>query len=127
MVFFLIIELMPGISFTQSRIMQILGGLCYGVLIALVPKIIEFVKTPKTLISKFVTGSIITAIALFLVNSQAPHILSAGRGTIGNIDLIVFTIPKLFDLPSKVAVFITCAIFLNICSIILATLSSKKL
>jgi hypothetical protein len=113
---------MPGFVLANGPMGKVLAGLGYGLVYMLITDVLHFFKLPQTNLLRFASGLIMTSGYLFLLNSQLSNFLTLKKGYIGNIDCIIFTIPKIVTLDTQVLMIFASALILLLCSIILEKL-----
>jgi hypothetical protein len=126
LVFWAFVNAMPGLDSPKGPIGLAISGFFYGLVIAFLPNILKFFKFPVNFWGKFLIGTLLTLLLLSMLNFLITGIISFGPGYIGGSDFIIFTIPRLVNLPNAVIVIIVSAVLLVLCSIMLESLSKKK-
>src|SRR5262249_6583894 len=100
-------------------------GLLYALVYTSLPNILKFFKFPVNFWGKLLIGTLFTLLYLVLLNFLLTGIINFGPGYIGGSDFIIFSIPKLVELPTAIAVIIFSSVALVLCSIMLDRLSKK--
>lgn len=126
MVFWVFVNTMPGLDSPRGPIGLLIGGFFYGLVIANLPGILKFFKFPVNFWGKFIVGVLLTIVLLVILNFVITGVISFGAGYIGGSDFIIFTIPKLVQLPTAISVILVSSVLLVLCSIILDSIGKKE-
>lgn len=117
---------MPGISVDYGSVGFFLVGILYGLLVVALPEILRFFKFPKNFWGRFLIGSGITLLFFMGLSMVNPSLVKISAGSLGNIDFIWFSIPKIISLNSPLSVGAFLSVFLTLCSIILDLIKKKS-
>lgn len=123
LVFWVFIDLMPGIEAINMPASLIVAGFLYGLIRAFLPDILDFFKFPDNFWAKLMIGVLLTLSLFLALNTVFTGVLSFGEGQIGGIDFFIFTLPVFIKLNSALLVILFGAVIVNLCSIILAKLA----
>ncbi|MEI7579621.1 MAG: hypothetical protein WCJ58_06365 [bacterium] len=127
LIFWVFIDIMPGIDALHGNAGIIIAALSYALLVILIPTVCHFFKFPLNIWSRLLFGSVLTIGLLLLFRSVLLGFIDFSTGYIGGMDLIFVTVPVLITLNSEVIVIIFGAIIVNLCSIIAASLSNSEI
>ncbi len=123
--FWIIVDVTPGMSAVHGSASKFVGGLFFGLIIALLPTILGFFKFPENFWGKFLIGTIFTILYFYILQTVLSSLIGFGPSRIGQSDWILFTVPLIATLPTAFSTIIVTSFLLNLCSIIMDKFSSK--
>lgn len=121
MMFWVFIDVMPGIEAAKNNTNLFISGVFYGLIIVFLSDILKFFKFPENFWAKLIIGGLLTIILLFALKSIG--MLKIQSAVLGSADFLIFSIPRIARLTSDFAVVMVSTLLLSLCSIILAKLS----
>ena len=122
LIFITFASFMPGVVVGNGPAGHIIAGLGYSLIFIAIKNVLVFFKLPLTMPFRLGTGMIVVCAYLGLLATQTGSFFTMTKGYIGNIDLILFKIPKIMVIDNQTGMVITSAIILLGCSIIMEKL-----
>lgn len=118
-VFWIFMDILPNTSFSAGPVSKVIASFGFFVAYHIGHFILGFFRLKRNNIARFIMSSATTTGYLWLIDKYMPNILRLSATYVGDTDLIIWQIPKLFEITDIYYVYIFCALILTFCCIII--------
>lgn len=118
-VFWIFMDILPNTQFHAGPVSKIIASFGFYIAYHIGLFILSFFKLRSNIIARFMMSAATTTGYLLALDKFVPDILNLNATYVGNIDLVITKIPKLFELNDIYFICIFCAIILVLCCIII--------
>src|SRR6185369_4791736 len=91
---------MPNFIVAYGPVGKILAGIGFGIIYMIIGDVLRFFRIEQTLLWKIAGGLILISGYLYIL-TQLSGFLTLGKGFIGSVDFIIFTLPRILTLDTE--------------------------